>query len=177
MNDYEMVYIVSPRLSSEEGERTTAWVDGLIRENGGELLSTDVWGRRRLAYPIQHQFEGTYVYTTFRLDPAATVRIESALGLSEDVLRHLVIRGIVEGGRPEAQPARLMSASRQAPPPPPVAASSVDEQPATEQPAEAAVPASESNALDAATEAAVGPSASAAETTEAVAEPEPARTE
>ena len=113
MNDYEMVYIVSPRLSSEEAERATAWVDGLIRDGGGELLSTDVWGRRRLAYPIKHQFEGTYVYSTFRLEPQATRRIESELSLSENVLRHLMIRGIVEGGKPEAQSARVMAAGRQ----------------------------------------------------------------
>ncbi|MYH41808.1 MAG: 30S ribosomal protein S6 [Chloroflexi bacterium] len=113
MNDYEMVYIVSPRLSSEEAERATAWVDGLIRDGGGELLSTDVWGRRRLAYPIKHQFEGTYVYSTFRLEPQATRRIESELSLSESVLRHLMIRGIVEGGKPEAQSARVMAAGRQ----------------------------------------------------------------
>lgn len=113
MNDYEMVYIVSPRLSSEEAERATAWVDGLIRDGGGELLSTDVWGRRRLAYPIKHQFEGTYVYSTFRLEPQATRRIESELSLSESVLRHLMVRGIVEGGKPEAQSARVMAAGRQ----------------------------------------------------------------
>ena len=113
MNDYEMVYIVSPRLSSEEAERATAWVDGLIRDGGGELLSTDVWGRRRLAYPIKHQFEGTYVYSTFRLEPQATRRVESELSLSENVLRHLMIRGIVEGGKPEAQSARVMAAGRQ----------------------------------------------------------------
>ena len=112
MNDYEMVYIVSPRLSSDEAERATAWVDGLIRQGGGELLSTDVWGRRRLAYPIKHQFEGTYVYSTFRLDAQSTRRIESELALSEDVLRHLMVRGIVEGGRPEPQSARVMAGGR-----------------------------------------------------------------
>ena len=115
MNDYEMVYIVSPRLSSEEAERATAWVDGLIRNGGGELLSTDVWGRRRLAYPIKHQFEGTYVYSTFRLEPQATRRIESELALSENVLRHLMVRGIVEGGKPEPQSARVMAAGRPGP--------------------------------------------------------------
>ncbi len=112
MNDYEMVYIVNPRLTSEEAERATAWVDGLIRDGGGELLATDVWGRRRLAYPIKHQFEGTYVYSTFRLDPTATRRVESELTLSEDVLRHLMIRGIVEGGKPEPQSARVMAGGR-----------------------------------------------------------------
>lgn len=115
MNDYEMVYIVSPRLSSEEAERATAWVDGLIRDGGGELVSTDVWGRRRLAYPIKHQFEGTYVYSTFRLEPQATRRIESELTLSENVLRHLMVRGIVEGGKPEPQSARVMATGRPSP--------------------------------------------------------------
>jgi small subunit ribosomal protein S6 len=170
VNEYEMVYIVSPRLSSDEGERTTAWVAGLVRESGGEVLSTDVWGRRRLAYPIKHQFEGTYVYSTFRLEPSATVRIESQLGLSEDVLRHLIIRGIVEGGKPEAQSARLMAAGRPAasPAPPPPAAVA---EPATgEAPTEANDTSSEAPAETPTEATAEAPDASSEAPAEATAE-------
>lgn len=164
-----MVYVLSPRLSSEEGERASKWVEGLIRESGGEPLSMDLWGRRRLAYPIKHQLEGTYVYTTFRLDPSATVRIESQLGLSEDVLRHLIIRGIVEGGKPEAQSARLMAANRPpvVSPPPAVAEASATGEVAGEPadaaseaaPAEAAAPSAEEGASEAAPAEAAPPSA------------------
>jgi len=164
VNDYEMVYVLSPRLSSDEGEQASKWVEGIIRENGGELLSTDLWGRRRLAYPIKHQFEGTYVYTTFRLDPSATVRVESQLGLSENVLRHLIIRGIVEGGMPEAQSARLMAANRPpvAPPPPDPAAAPATDEAAGEATAEAADAASETPAEVATPSAEAGDAASEA---------------
>ncbi len=168
MNDYEMVYIVSPRLSSDEAERATAWVDGLIRQGGGELLSTDVWGRRRLAYPIKHQFEGTYVYSTFRLDAQSTRRIESELALSEDVLRHLMVRGIVEGGRPEPQSARVMAGGR------PSAAARPQPQPEAEAGAAGSAEAQVEPEAAASAEAQVEPEAEpeAAASVEAEAEPE-----
>jgi small subunit ribosomal protein S6 len=195
VNDYEMVYVLSPRLSSDEGEQASKWVEGVIRESGGEVLSMDLWGRRRLAYPIKHQFEGTYVYTTFRIEPSATVRIESQLGLSEDVLRHLIIRGIVEGGKPEAQSARLMAANRPpvTPPPPAVAeapatgeaapaeAAPAEAAPAEAAPAEAATPPAEEGATEAAPEASSEATDATAEVeatdATAPAEPEPARAE
>jgi len=168
VNDYEMVYIVSPRLSSDEAERATAWVDGLIRQGGGELLSTDVWGRRRLAYPIKHQFEGTYVYSTFRLDAQSTRRIESELALSEDVLRHLMVRGIVEGGRPEPQSARVMAGGR------PSAAARPQPQPEAEAGAAGSAEAQVEPEAAASAEAQVEPEAEpeAAASVEAEAEPE-----
>lgn len=153
MNEYELVYIVSPRLSAEEGERATASVDGIIRDSGGELLSTDVWGRRRLAYPIKHHSEGIYIYSTFRVEPSATVRIESQIGLSEDVLRHMIIRGIVEGGKPEAQSARLMASNRPAvAPPPPAVAAAAAEAPAVEAEAPATDEAAGAPTAEAATD-------------------------
>jgi len=163
-----MVYIVSPRLSSDEAERATAWVDGLIRQGGGELLSTDVWGRRRLAYPIKHQFEGTYVYSTFRLDAQSTRRIESELALSEDVLRHLMVRGIVEGGRPEPQSARVMAGGR------PSAAARPQPQPEAEAGAAGSAEAQVEPEAAASAEAQVEPEAEpeAAASVEAEAEPE-----
>jgi small subunit ribosomal protein S6 len=195
VNDYEMVYVLSPRLSSDEGEQASKWVEGVIRESGGEVLSMDLWGRRRLAYPIKHQFEGTYVYTTFRIEPTSTVRIESQLGLSEDVLRHLIIRGIIEGGKPEAQSARLMAANRPpvTPPPPAVTEASATGEAAAEAatepadaaseaaPVEAATPTAEEGATEAAPEASAAATEPTAEVeatdTATPAEPEPARAE
>ena len=95
MNEYELVSIIHPRLNADETAAAIATVEGQIVSNGGELLSTDVWGRRRLAYPINHLLEGTYVLMTFRLAPDKAPVVEALLRISEQVLRHLLVRGII----------------------------------------------------------------------------------
>ena len=102
MNEYELLYIVTPRRSADEVPQIVEWVEGLIGEAGGEVLTSNNWGRRRLAYPINGEFEGTYVLTTLRMPPAAAAGLESAMAISEDIFRQLLIRGIVpsEDDRP-----------------------------------------------------------------------------
>lgn len=105
LNEYELLYIVSPRLGADEVEQAIESVSGAVREVSGELLALDNWGRRRLAYPIQHHFEGTYVLAKLRLPPDGVDGIERSLRLRQDILRHLLTRGIVDGieGPPELE--------------------------------------------------------------------------
>jgi small subunit ribosomal protein S6 len=124
VNEYELMTILHPRLNADEVKQTVETIEGRLTGAGGELISTDVWGRRRLAYPIQHLAEGTYVLFTFRLAPTETRGIESWLRISESVLRHLLVRGIIPYEGPE----------RSEPPAERAAASPA----ATEEPAEAA---------------------------------------
>lgn len=124
MNDYELMTIIHPRLSADEVKQMVETIEQRLTGAGGELISTDVWGRRRLAYPIEHLMEGTYVLFTFRLPPGQTRAIESWLRISESVLRHLLIRGII----PYEGPSRSDLAEERA------AAAPA----ATEEPAEAA---------------------------------------
>ena len=71
-------------------------VDRLIRRpvetRGGEVEDVNNWGRRKLAYPIKRQVEGNYVITQLRLDPQQTRELEQGLLLSEEVIRHLLVR-------------------------------------------------------------------------------------
>ena len=94
MNDYELMYVLHPRLSEQEID---AFVDNVssIINNFGEVITVDSWGRRRLAYPIGQNLEGFYVLTTFNAQPEVGHELESQLNLSEDVLRHLLIKGII----------------------------------------------------------------------------------
>lgn len=95
MNEYELVSIIHPRLNADETAAAIANIESQIVANGGEMLSTDVWGRRRLAYPINHLLEGTYVLMTFRLPPQGAPVVEALLRISEQVIRHLLVRGII----------------------------------------------------------------------------------
>lgn len=69
-------------------ERVTRWITAA----GGEVLETSPWGRRRLAYPIQKQVEGFYVLQRLRIPPNAVSDLDRNLRLSEDILRHLIVR-------------------------------------------------------------------------------------
>ena len=93
MRQYELIVIISPQVAEEEMPDT---IDRLIRHpiegQGGEIQEVNQWGRRKLAYPIQKQLEGNYVLTQLRLDPLRTKELEQRLLISEEVIRHLLIR-------------------------------------------------------------------------------------
>ncbi len=157
MHEYELMFILHPRLTADETAAAIERVSERIRTGGGEVLSVDNWGKRRLAYPIQHHLEGTYVLTTLRLPADATARLETALRISEDVIRHLLIRGIIPYDGPSMQEERGRSQR-----PTPSEAEEADEEreqrPAPAAPAaeaaDAEQPASENDGSEPGTEAA-----------------------
>ena len=115
LNEYELLYIVSPRVPADDVANVIERVDALIQTAGGEILTTDNWGRRRLAYPIRQYFEGTYVLTTIKMPPAGAVGVEAALVISEEIIRHMLISGIIprtSGGRTRDDRDRAFDAPR-----------------------------------------------------------------
>ena len=151
MNEYELLYIVSPRVPADDVANAIERVNALVTAQGGEVLSVDNWGRRRLAYPIRQYFEGTYVLITLKMPPTGAVAIEAGLRLSEEVIRHLLIAGIIprtSGGRPREERDEREQAPEAASTPAPIAA----EAPATDAPAEAEAPAAEAEPAPAAAE-------------------------
>ena len=95
MNEYEMMTVFHPRLNADETAAAIAALQEQIVANGGEMLSTDEWGRRRLAYPIDGVADGHYVLMTFNLPAAGAATLERWIRISETTLRHLLIRGII----------------------------------------------------------------------------------
>jgi small subunit ribosomal protein S6 len=95
MNEYELIYIVTPRRAPAEVEQVTAWLAAQVTGGGGEVLSSRTWGRRRMAYPINHNLDGTYVIARLRMPAATAVALEKSLHIQEDVIRHMLIRGIM----------------------------------------------------------------------------------
>ncbi len=92
MRDYELVMIVSPEVADEAVSATVDRVQQLILEQGGQVKEVNPWGRRRLAYPIRSYQEGNYVVAQISLEPQAVSALENGLKLSEDVIRHLVVK-------------------------------------------------------------------------------------
>jgi small subunit ribosomal protein S6 len=92
LRDYELVVILSPELAEEEIPAAIDRLSQLIVDRGGEVKDVDRWGRRKLAYPINKHLEGNYLVTQVRLDPNRTSDVEAGLRISEEVLRHLLVR-------------------------------------------------------------------------------------
>ncbi|MCI0441302.1 MAG: 30S ribosomal protein S6 [Chloroflexi bacterium] len=92
VRDYELVMVLSPEFSDEELTAGIERVSRFITDRGGSVSEQEVWGLRRLAYPVKRFLEGTYVLTRFKLDAANVGGLDRNLRASEDVLRHLVTR-------------------------------------------------------------------------------------
>lgn len=91
MRKYELTYIVHPHVDAEGLSALNETVKGLIENQGGTVERQDVWGLRRLAYPIKKEREGQYVFVAFALEPRGLVELERSLRLKESVLRYLIV--------------------------------------------------------------------------------------
>jgi small subunit ribosomal protein S6 len=92
MIDYEVTYILRPSLEEAEVEEHSNAISEIIKGQGGEVLSVEKLGKKRLAYEIDDVREGNYVVMRFNSNAAASKELERLLKLHEDVLRALVIR-------------------------------------------------------------------------------------
>ena len=92
LRDYELVLVISPEVAEEKFEAAIDNVSRFITEKGGTISDIERWGKRKLAYPIIHFVEGSYVLARFKLKPAFGKELEANLQISEEVLRHLLVR-------------------------------------------------------------------------------------
>lgn len=92
MRDYELVLIISPEVADEDLPRIADKIRKFINDRGGSITEITQWGRRKLAYPIQKFVEGNYVLTRFSLEPNLTKELEADLQLSNEIVRHLLVK-------------------------------------------------------------------------------------
>jgi small subunit ribosomal protein S6 len=92
LRDYEVLYIVRADLDDDKVQDAVKRVNTLIERSGGHAEKTNLWGKRKLAYEVKHQKEGAYVLQDFQLDPDRVPELESSLKITEEVLRHLIVR-------------------------------------------------------------------------------------
>ena len=90
MRSYELLFIVHPEVDESAFNELLGKVKGWIKDSGGQVDNVDLWGKRRLAYPIQKQIEGQYVLINTQLDPAYCSDLEHNLGLQEPIIRFLL---------------------------------------------------------------------------------------
>ena len=92
MRRYELMLVLRP---DAPDERIAAIVDRTTRQissDGGQIVKVAPWGRRRLAYPIERYRDGSYHIIVFEAPPGSIAEIERTLLITEEVLRHLVVR-------------------------------------------------------------------------------------
>ena len=99
MRDYELMYIVRPELDEEALRTAAKSVRGLIETQGGEVVKTTLWGKRRLAYEVKRLRDGYYVLVVLRLDGGKVAPVERALRIHDTVFRHLLV--LHQGPMPE----------------------------------------------------------------------------
>ena len=104
MRDYEVLYIVRPDLDDDKIQDAVKRVNTLIERSGGAADHTNLWGKRKLAYEVKHQKEGIYVLQDFKIGPERVPELESALKITEEVLRHLIVRKPEKTGTTPAAP-------------------------------------------------------------------------
>jgi ribosomal protein S6 len=92
MRRYELMLVLRPDLADDKVQASLERTTRAIAAGGGQIVKQAPWGRRRLAYPIDHHREGSYYVILFEAPPTAISELERGLLISEEVLRHLVTR-------------------------------------------------------------------------------------
>jgi small subunit ribosomal protein S6 len=101
---YETIFILRPDLGESQIKQSLKRVGDIVSNSGGELIETDEWGMRELAYRIRRERRGYYVRLDYVADSAVMNEVERNLKLMDESLRHLSV--MVEE---EADPAKLRS--------------------------------------------------------------------
>ena len=92
MRPYEIAIIFDATLDEAVIRDTTDNVVEFVRSRGGTPGHIDRWGRRPFAYELKHRTEGYYVFIDVSGEPALLAEVDRMLTLSDDVLRHRVLR-------------------------------------------------------------------------------------
>jgi len=89
---YEVMVILDPDLEERTVGPSLDQYLNLVRQDGGNVETVDIWGRRRMAYDINKRSEGIYAVIELDAEPATVKELDRQLTLNESVLRTKVIR-------------------------------------------------------------------------------------
>lgn len=101
MRKYEITFIAHPDLDADAFKQLTEQVQGWVKDNGGSVEKTDVWGKKKLAYAVKKQTEGQYVLLHVNMAPAGTSQLEKQFRLQESVMRFMIV-AVEETAEPAA---------------------------------------------------------------------------
>jgi len=92
MRRYETIYIIRPNVSEDDITAIIDRTNGVIEQFGGTIVQLDRWGLKKLAYLINKESQGYYVFTEYAGTPEAVSEIERLFRINEKVLRYMTIK-------------------------------------------------------------------------------------
>jgi len=92
MREYEVIFITRTEMEQDAFNAFVEQAQTWLAAGGGEVSETDIWGTRKLAYPIAKQREGIYVLIRATMPSAFVKEVDQRFRIAEPVLRHLIVR-------------------------------------------------------------------------------------
>ena len=106
MRRYETIFIASPTLTDEQADELVRHFEGIVAAQGGELLKTDKWGRKKLAYDVQKFSEGFYTLFEMNAPEKLVAELERRFRNHDSVIKYLSVRMDEQAKAAERQKAR-----------------------------------------------------------------------
>ncbi|MGH7234041.1 MAG: 30S ribosomal protein S6 [Candidatus Saccharimonadales bacterium] len=91
MNSYELAVLYHPSLEVDLSKAEDRVVK-VLTDNGGKVVATDNWGKRKLAYPIKKNEHAIYVFYTVELPGSSVAKVETTLNITDEVIRFLITK-------------------------------------------------------------------------------------
>ena len=92
MNQYETVFILTPVLSEDQMKEAVAKFKGILTDGGAEILNEELWGLKKVAYPIQKKSTGFYAMLEFKAEPQLISKLEVNYRRDERILRYITVK-------------------------------------------------------------------------------------
>ena len=92
MNQYETVFILTPVLSDDQMKEAVEKFKKILTDGGAEIFNEELWGLKKLAYPIEKKSTGFYVLVEFKAEPTLISKLEVNYRRDERVLRYLTVK-------------------------------------------------------------------------------------
>ena len=92
MAKYEMLYLLNNELTDEAKEAEIAKYEGIVKSMNGNVVSTDKWGTKKTAYPINYKNEAFYVLMKFQANGQVVEELKRIAGIDADIVRRLITK-------------------------------------------------------------------------------------
>ena len=91
MNQYEVLYIIAPDLDEEATRASIEKYKEIVASNGGEVVSVDEWGKKKLAYEIKDCMDGYYCLFYVKCEPACVKEVDRVMKITDELLKHMIV--------------------------------------------------------------------------------------
>jgi small subunit ribosomal protein S6 len=104
---YDVIYILDPNATTEEGAAVSAKVEQIVADTKGTILKKDDWGKRRLAYSVKKHREGHYIFYHVTVSTDAVAEITRNLRLLEKVIKFSIVKDEISHLKAKVKPPRV----------------------------------------------------------------------